>query len=219
MYALQALGIVIVYKTSRVFNFATGAIGLACAYLATLAAHAADRAGHCCSPSRSASSSAWPWRSPCGRSVAPLNRTVVTLGWLLGLQGVVGALYGTTAATAGRPGSSSATAARARATPVYSNQVAVMTITAALSPGSRLLPPHRARHGDPRGGRSTDAARLLGIRVDRVNLVAWGLGGGVSGLAGVLVTPLLEAWTPRRWWCSRCRRWPRRWSVGCRRCP
>ena len=35
MYALQALGIVIVYKTSRVFNFATGAIGLACAYNAS----------------------------------------------------------------------------------------------------------------------------------------------------------------------------------------
>ena len=29
MYALSAMGIVIVFKTSKVFNFAAGAIGLA----------------------------------------------------------------------------------------------------------------------------------------------------------------------------------------------
>ena len=42
MYALQALGIVIVYKTSRVFNFATGAIGLTCAYAASTSAAASS---------------------------------------------------------------------------------------------------------------------------------------------------------------------------------
>jgi len=35
MYALQALGIVVIYKTSRVFTFATGAVGMLAAYVAS----------------------------------------------------------------------------------------------------------------------------------------------------------------------------------------
>ena len=47
MYALQALGIVIVYKTSKVFNFAAGAIGLTCAYFgSTLHEHGFAPAAH-----------------------------------------------------------------------------------------------------------------------------------------------------------------------------
>ena len=35
MYALQAIGIVLIYKTARVFNFAQGAIGMTCAFVAS----------------------------------------------------------------------------------------------------------------------------------------------------------------------------------------
>src|SRR5665647_106321 len=100
MYALQALGIVIVYKTSKVFNFAAGAIGLACAYFgSTLHSHGLPIG------------LVMPLVTGLGvgigvamertvRSVrGALAGTVVTLGWLLVLQGFVGWVYGTQAAT------------------------------------------------------------------------------------------------------------------------
>ncbi|MCW2498525.1 MAG: hypothetical protein JWN87_201 [Frankiales bacterium] len=195
MYALQALGIVIVYKTSKVFNFAAGAIGLACAYFgSTLHSHGL----------------------PIGLVMAlvvalgivigvameltvrpvrgALAGTVVTLGWLLVLQGGVGWLYGTQAAT-NEPARlvNDDNFVNWGGVLLYSNQqVVILAITAALAVGLALFFRRSAMGTATRAvSEAPDAARLLGIHVDRVNLVAWGLGGAVSGLAGVLVAPLL----------------------------
>jgi sulfate-transporting ATPase len=195
MYALQALGIVIVYKTSRVFNFATGAIGLAAAYFA---------------------SSLDGWGVPILVTIAlavllgiaigvlmeltvrpvkaTLTRTVVTLGWLLLLQGVVGVIYSSQVAT-NEPARLLApkTLIHIGVLEYGRDQVAVILIAAALAGALAAFFRVTALGTATRAvSEAPDAARLLGIQVHRVNLVAWGIGGGISGLAGVLITPLLN---------------------------
>jgi branched-subunit amino acid ABC-type transport system permease component len=195
MYALQALGIVIVYKTSRVFNFATGAIGLACAYNASsLVDHGV--------PIVPAIAVAVALGVLIGilmeLTVRPvrgtLTRTIVTLGWLLLLQGVVGVIYSSQVGT-------NEPARLLQPDPFISlgvlqysqDQAAVIGIAIALSVGLAVFFRVTALGTATRAvSEAPDAAKLLGIRVDRVNLVAWGIGGGISGLSGVLITPLLN---------------------------
>ena len=195
MYALTALGIVLVYKTSRVFNFATGAIGLACAYLASsLSARglpvpvwviAAVSLGVLIGVGMELS--VRPVRST-------LTKTIVTLGWLLALQGLVGAIYGTQTAT-DLPAVLVAPTLLLEIGPyiLSRDQFVVIVIAGGLIAGLAAFFRYTALGTATRAvSEAPDAARLLGIPVNRVNLVAWGLGGGISGLAGVLVTPLLN---------------------------
>src|SRR3954452_842932 len=196
MYALQALGIVIVYKTSRVFNFATGAIGLTCAYAASsLVKHGVP--GLVTLPivvllgvliGLAMEVSVRPVKGA-------LTRTIVTLGWLLLLQGAVGYAYSTQVATndparlLGQP----KTLIHLGILQYGRDQVAVIVIAGLLAAGLAFFFRATAIGTATRAvSEAPDAARLLGIRVDRVNLVAWGIGGGISGLAGVLITPLLN---------------------------
>jgi sulfate-transporting ATPase len=197
MYALQALGIVIVYKTSRVFNFATGAVGLTCAYVAsTLTKH------HVWSPITLVVVVALGVLIGLLMEVSvrpvrgTLTRTVVTLGWLLLLQGAVGFVYTSQVATneparlLGQPKTLIDLFGVLR---YGRDQVAVILIAAALAAGLAFFFRATALGTATRAvSEAPDAARLLGIKVDRVNLVAWGIGGGISGLAGVLITPLLN---------------------------
>ena len=194
MYALQALGIVIVYKTSKVFNFATGAIGLACAYFAS-----------------SLSSRGLPIVATIVLAISlgvligvlmeltvrpvrgALAGTVITLGWLLVLQGVVGRIYGTQVATH-QPARlfSGDVLIDLNVLRYGRDQVGVLVIAGLLALALSLFFRRTALGTATRAvSENPDAARLLGIGVDRVNLVAWGLAGATSGLAGVLVTPLL----------------------------
>lgn len=195
MYALQALGIVIVYKTSRVFNFATGAIGLACAYNASsMVAHGIP-IGFAILIAVALGVLIGVLMEITVRPVrGTLTRTIVTLGWLLLLQGVVGVIYSSQVGT-------SQPARLLQPDPFihwdvlrYSqDQAAVIGIAVALAVGLALFFRFTALGTATRAvSEAPDAARLLGIRVDRVNLVAWGIGGGISGLSGVLITPLLN---------------------------
>lgn len=196
MYALTALGIVLVYKTSRVFNFATGAIGLACAYLASSLAAAGAPVPVWITAAVSLGVllgigielSVRPVRSP-------LTKTIVTLGWLLAIQGTVGRIYGTQSGT-DQPAVLQQPDRLLEVGPyiLSRDQAAITAIAVTVVVALALFFRFTALGTATRAvSEAPDAARLLGIPVDRVNLVAWGLGGGVSGLAGVLVTPLLAA--------------------------
>ncbi len=195
MYALTALGIVIVYKTSRVFNFATGAIGLACAYLASTLSAKGVPIGLVIVAAVSLGVTIGIAMEVSVRPVrSTLTRTIVTLGWLLALQGAVGAVYGTQVAGE-EPARLLQPSLLLEVGPyiLSKDQAAVIAIAAGLVTALALFFRYTALGTATRAvSEAPDAARLLGIRVDRVNLVAWGIGGGISGLAGVLVTPLLD---------------------------
>lgn len=196
MYALQAMGIVLVHKTTRTFNFAQGAIGMTAAFTASGLGVSAGV------PDVLAVTGGVTVGVGIGllmeRSVRPvdgeLRRTIVTLAWLLGLQGLLGWVFG---ATAGRKVVALFPSGAALDVPslgvAYSwDQLGVVLVAAvvALSLGiffrrSDLGVAMRAVANRP------DAARLLGVRADRVAQVSWMLGAGLGALSGVLVTPLL----------------------------
>lgn len=198
MYALQAMGIVLVYKTSGVFNFAQGAIGMVAAFTAAqLGVH-------------------WGWPTPLAVGVAlvlgvligvvmelssvrwvegRLRKTIVTLAWLLGLQAIV---LATTSQSATRPyldvvSPASAFSIQSPVVLFFSwSQLAVIALTVAVALGLgwyfRTRPFGVAMRAVADG---EEGARLLGMDVHRVTLVSWGLGSGMGALAGILVTPLL----------------------------
>jgi sulfate-transporting ATPase len=199
MYALQALGIVVIYKTSRVFTFATGAVGMLAAYVASwlsvsqhvpvgIAVLAATLTGVGVGLVMEALTI-----RPVRGSV---NRTVVTLGWLIGLQGLVGMLFGNTSGRAAAKVFPSTTLFTVDSLHLaYGvDQFLVLVLALGLTLGlaaffrySHLGTAMRAVADDP------EAAGLLGMPVRRVTLTAWGLGCGLSALSGVLVTPLLSS--------------------------
>lgn len=199
MYALQALGIVVIYKTSKVFTFATGAVGMLAAYVASWLAvdlHV---------PVFVAAATATLTGITVGLVMESLtirpvrgavNRTVVTLGWLIALQGLVGMIWGNTSGRAAAKVFSSEPLFTVDALNLaYGvDQTAVLLIALLLAGGlglffrrSSLGTAMRAVADDP------EAAGLLGVPVRRVSLTAWGLGCGLSALSGILVTPLLSS--------------------------
>lgn len=195
MYALQALGIVLVYKTTRVFTFATGAVGLACAYLAsTLVGHGVPRLLALLIAVGLGIVIGLGMEVSTRRVQGTLSRTVVTLGWLLALQGLIGRIYGTQEGSQ-QPARilSSARALTVGPKSFGWDQIGVLLITAALVAGLAYFFRATALGTATRAVSETpEAARLLGISVNRVNLVAWGISGATSGLAGVLISPLLN---------------------------
>lgn len=199
MYALQALGIVIVFKTSRVFTFATGAVGLTAAYAASwlnvthhvpivLAVLLATLLGVVIGIVME--------RVTIRGVHGAINRTIVTLGWLIALQGVIGMIFDTQTGRQGAKVFSSRTLITIDSVGVaYGvDQVAVFLIALGLAIGlaiffrrSAIGTAMRAVADDP------EASRLLGLQFSKVTLLAWGIGGGISALAGILITPLLSS--------------------------
>ena len=195
-YALQAIGVVIVYKTSRVFNFATGGIAMLSAYVAGAVGNGHGPVLRILALILGVAVGALTGLAmefTIRFSNSALNRTVITLGWLLGLQGLVSLLFGTAQEKPSDP-LVSATSLIRFDNGIYQlgrDQVLVLVITLGLAVGlaaffrrSSLGIAMRAVADDP------EAARLLGLRVVRVDQAAWLLGGAVAGLTGVLVSLL-----------------------------
>lgn len=194
MYALQALGVVIVYKTSGVFNFAVGAMGLASAFLASTLVSAGVPVGFAVVLAVGLGVLLGLAVEISVRPVTnPLSRTIVTLGWLLALQGAVGAIYGNQVGRhePARPFPSSHVIST-DLLDLSADQLAVILITAALALGLYAFFRYTALGTATRAvATGPEVSALLGIRIRRVRAVAWGLGGGIAALAGVLVSPLL----------------------------
>jgi branched-chain amino acid transport system permease protein len=196
MYAMQAMGIVLVYKTSRTFNFAQGAIGMAAGFLASAVSISAGL------PAPVGLLAGVTLGVVVGLAmeltVRPLRgelpRTVATLAWLLALQGLAGYFFGTSAGRQPMNLFPSRTAIDLDFFRVAFgwDQIGVLVVAAAVAAGlgwffrtSALGVAMRAVAGKP------EAARILGVRANRVTQVSWMLGAGLGALSGVLVTPLL----------------------------
>lgn len=198
MYALQAMGIVLVYKTSGVFNFAQGAIGMTSAFAVAglaLGAGVPVPLAVLLAVVLGAIIGVVMERLTIRPVEGTLQRTVVTLGWLLGLQGVVQLIAGE---AAGREFVS-----LFPATPAFQidalfvafawDQVGVVLVAVAVAAALGVFFRTRAFGVAMRAvSDAPEGASLLGIDVDRVTIVSWALGAGMAGLSGVLVTPLLS---------------------------
>ncbi|HEV8462164.1 MAG TPA: ABC transporter permease [Gaiellaceae bacterium] len=199
IYALAAIGLVLIYRVSGVLNFAQGAVSMFSAFVAyqvsivmgfpalvgLLAAIVAGGAiGYVIER--------FTIRPLTGRS--QLNKVVVTIGWLLVLQTAAGLLWGQTAyhrpvqlvSIHGFtfPGTSVIVGWDEFTTIVVALGLAFGT--AAVLRWTTFGTSMRAVADDP------ETAQLWGINVNRVMAVSWVAGSAMGAIAGVLITPRIN---------------------------
>jgi branched-chain amino acid transport system permease protein len=199
IYALAAIGLVLIYRVSGVLNFAQGAVSMFSAFVAyqvstvmgypaavglLVAIVAGGAIGYVIER--------FTIRPLAGRSA--LSKVVVTIGWLLVLQTAAGLIWGQTAYH--RPVQlASIQGFRFPGTSVVVGWDEFTTIvvafglafgTAAVLRWTTFGTSMRAVADDP------DAARLWGINVNRVMAVSWIAGSAMGAIAGVLITPRIN---------------------------
>lgn len=207
VYAIAAIGVVLIYRVSGVINFAQGAVATVSAFVAYTITNQVTP------PS-------WMpgWIPPlCGLlaaiatgcvigflmerfTIRPLTgrpavvKVAVTIGWLLVLQQVAGLVWGFTAYHAPINIVSADATFKVPGTFVFVgyNQLLVLVVALGLAIGVAALLKYttfgasmRAVADDP------DAARLWGIKVDRVTAGSWVIGSAMAAIAGVLITPFI----------------------------
>jgi branched-subunit amino acid ABC-type transport system permease component len=189
------MGIVLVYRTTKVFSFAQSGLAVLAAFLtASCVKHGlpvvvSALIGIAAAVIAGVGIEVTTVRHTKG----PIQKTVVTLGWLLGLQGLSALLFGLTG-RAGEVLSSSKAVFNVDSIglSVTHLDVGVYLMTLAIGAGLALLL-SRTSIGTAMRGVSDDpeAARLLGLPVDRVAMLSWGIGGSLAGLSGALAAPRL----------------------------
>ncbi len=191
LYALLALGLALIYQVSGIVNFAQSALATAGAYAvwslvntAGLPFWLALALGLCAIFALAAVVQGWGLRRL--RHAPPASTVVVTLGLLIVAEGALGAIWGYGNRVLFLPVSPQPLALG----PVILSRLDLVTIVTALvlitgffgflrwtTAGMAL----RAVSQSPQG------ARLVGVRVERVRLVAWGLSAVLAAVAGVLI--------------------------------
>ncbi|HEY8324922.1 MAG: branched-chain amino acid ABC transporter permease [Ktedonobacterales bacterium] len=195
LYSLAALGIVVIYKTTGVLNFAHGAIGMFSTFVAYEFGVVRGWPAPIAVLLALAFAAAFGWfmerftlRPLRDRPV--LTRVIVTLGWLLVLQSVASLIWKDTSYHIPLQIFPQNGIRIAQLTLGY-NQIANIIIAAALAVllalFLRFTPlgiAMRATSDNP------TAARLLGIQVNRVAASSWVLGSVTAAIAGLLLAPL-----------------------------
>src|SRR6266550_2967661 len=189
IYALAAIGLVLIYRVSGVLNFAQGAVSMFSAFVAyqvstvmgypagvglLVAIVAGGAIGYVIER--------FTIRPLAGRSA--LSKVVVTIGWLLVLQTAAGLIWGQTA---------------------YHRPVQLVSINGFTFPGTSVVVGLGLAFGTAAVLRWTTfgtsmravaddpvAARLWGINVNRVMAVSWVAGSAMGAIAGVLITPRIN---------------------------
>lgn len=194
VYAAIGLSLVLIWRGTRILNYAQGAMAMLCTYIAlTVITHTGSYwEGFVVALAAGLVLGAVVERTVIRpvENKPPLNAVVVTIGLLVLLEGIAGIIYG--GQYRSFPTAFSLTGLHARSVPlgISRNDVfvacAVLAVALALaalfrftSVGLRL----RAAAFNPY------AARLLGVRVGRVLTLGWALAGLIGALAGLLVSP------------------------------
>ncbi|HEY0399797.1 MAG TPA: branched-chain amino acid ABC transporter permease [Acidimicrobiia bacterium] len=198
VYALAAVGLVLIYRVSGVLNFAHGAVAMFATFTAyevsTVQGHPGWMGALAAIVTGAALGFVIEWltiRPLTGRPA--LVKVVVTIGWLLVLQTAAGLIWGATAYH--RPvklvsGSgfhligTDVTVGYDQLTTVVVALVFALAI-AALLRYTTLGNAMRAVADNP------ETARLWGINVNRVTAASWMVGSAMAAVAGVLITPLI----------------------------
>jgi branched-chain amino acid transport system permease protein len=196
IYAALALALVLIWRATRVVNFAQGAMAMTTTYIALAVIEATGNywigfvaalgAGFVLGAVAERVLVRWVEKGP------PLNAVILTLGLLLVLEAVVPMIWGAQIKSFPAPFSISATQ-------VGSNYIALspfnfFTIGAVLVVMVGLLFFFRFTSlglSMRAAAFAPSTARLLGIRVGRLLTLGWGLATTAGALAGLLVAPNL----------------------------
>ncbi len=193
LYAMAGLGLVAVYRTTRVINFALGGMGAISAYIASTLLNDNLAYGY-----------VFPIALIIGgivgllvefgvvrplRRLPPLTIAIGTLAVLLILQGILGAEYGYSPQALPEVLANAGTL-RAGSFAISANQILIIgvgiVVTAlliVLMLRTRLGLTMRATSSGPQ------TCSLLGVNVSRTRVSAWVIGGAYGALAALLVTP------------------------------
>ena len=194
VYAAIALSLVLIWRGTRLLNYAQGGMAMFTTYVAIEVIY---RTGSYWAGFVVALAAGIVLGAVCERGVVrlttgkpPLNAVIVTIGLLILLEGLAGILYG--GQYRSFPPAFSIIGLRVGHTPIGVSRFDVFVAAAVLvttlafaaafrytAAGLRL----RATAFNP------TIARLSGIRVARVLTVGWALAGLLGALAGVLVSP------------------------------
>ncbi len=193
IYATVGLALVLIWRTTRVLNFAQGAMAMATAYVALSVTQATGSywlgfaAALVAGFGLGALVQLTVFRT--AERMPPLNSIVVGVGLLTLIEAVVGMIYGI--GNREFPPSFSTQTYALGHTALFSNEdifigasvlVLMLTLAALITwtpAGLRM----RASAFAP------EVARLLGVRVGRMLTLGWALAGLVGALAGMLVIP------------------------------
>ena len=192
LYALQALGIVLIYRTTKVFTFAQAGLGVFAAFFTAYCGQEGFPLWIAAILGVSSSvlfSYAIEFTIRFTRGA--IQRTVVTLGWLLALQGISAYCF-TLKGTAADVVSTNSPFDSLKSFIITVSWLGLASIAVTLAIGIGLaLFLARTSLGTAMRGVSDDpeAARLLGLPVRRVALLSWVVGGSLAGLSGILAAP------------------------------
>jgi branched-chain amino acid transport system permease protein len=194
IYALLALALVLIYRATRIINFAQGAAGMMTTFIAS--SLLARGLGYwwafvivlAFGFTLGAVSERILIRPLQGKS--ELNPVIVTIGLLVVLEGIAGAIYGN--ASRGFPAAFSQSGLVVGKTHLAFSHFDVFILVAVLTVMAATLVLFRFTSLGLRmraSAFSGEIARLLGVRVGRLLTLGWGLAGIAGSLAGLLVAP------------------------------
>jgi branched-chain amino acid transport system permease protein len=194
IYAAIALSLVLIWRGTRLLNFAQGGMAMFTTYVAIEVFYHTHSywAGFVV-----ALAAGLALGAACELSVVrptlnkpPLNAVIVTIGLLTVLEGLAGIFYG--GQYRSFPTAFTITGLRVGGTPLGVSRFDVFVAASVLAATLILAAAFRFTSAGLRmraAAFNATIARLSGIRVARVLTVGWALAGLLGALAGVLVTP------------------------------
>ena len=194
IFASLALALVLVFRATRIINFAQGAAGMLTTFIAfSLISRGwgywwAFVAVLLIGFAIGAATQLVLIRPLAGKS--ELNPVIVTIGLLVVFEGLAGAIYGN--ASRGFPAAFSQRGLRFGNTTVAFSHFDVFILVAVLVMMTAMLVLFRFTALGLRmraSAFSQEIARLLGVRVGLLFTLGWGLAGIAGSLAGLLVAP------------------------------
>src|SRR5260221_3084921 len=196
IYSALALSLVIIWRATRVVNFAQGALGMTTTYIALAVIQATGDywigfiSALVAGLVRGAIAERFLVRWV--RAVSPLNAVILTLGLLLVLEAVVPMIWGAQIRAFPAPVSIAAMEWGGLSIALSPFNVFTIGVVALvvlglflLFRGTNLGLTMRAAAFAP------EVSRLLGVRVGRLLALGWGLAALTGALAGMLVAPTL----------------------------
>jgi branched-chain amino acid transport system permease protein len=194
IYAAIALSLVLIWRGTRLLNFAQGGMAMLTTYVAIEVIYKTQSywAGFVIALAAGlvlgAASELTVIRPTLGKP--ELNSVIVTIGLLILLEGLAGILFG--GQYRSFPAAFSITGLRVSGTPLGVSRYDVFVAAAVLVTALVLAVAFRYTTAGLRmraAAFNATIARLSGIRVARVLTVGWALAGLLGALAGVLVSP------------------------------
>ena len=194
VYAAIGLSLVLIWRATRILNYAQGAMAMLSTYIAFTVLHATGSywAGFVVALATGLVLGAVVERVVIRpvESKPPLNAIVITVGLLVLVEGVAGIIYG--GQYRSFPAALPVTGLRVGTTQLGLSRFDLFVTGSVLAAALLLALMFRYT---PVGLRMraaafhAEAARLLGVRVGRVLTLGWALAGLIGALAGLLVSP------------------------------